>query len=155
MAGITCKAVLFLQMKYWENLKIFLKIIETFLDMTFGCINKISSLFYYICYTFFSSLQKQSKSVVYVLIKTVPFFKNLKNIVKQCISYSTFTTFPNIWKILVFNQRNLMFSSLLTYFSAIMLKAIWKIDQSMCCKYMEIICGTDTFWVNIVNEKIL
>ena len=86
--------------------------------------------------TFFIFVRKQSQSVVYVLSKAVLFFKNLKNIVKQCVSYSNLRIFLNIWKIFVFNHRNWMFFSLFTCFYTIMLKATQKIDQSVCCKYM-------------------
>ena len=88
------------------------------------------------CCRFFNFLQKHGKGVVYVLIGPFLFFKNLKNIVKQCISYSNITIFLNIWKILVFNHRIWVFFSLFTYFSAILLKVTQKIDQSTCCKYM-------------------
>ena len=88
------------------------------------------------CCTFFNFLQKQGKGVVYVLIRAFLLFKNLKNIVKQCVSYPNFTIFLNIWKTLILNHRIWKFLSLFTYFSAIMLKATQKIDQSTCCKYM-------------------
>ena len=136
MVIITSKSIWFLQMKFWESCIFFLKIIKVFLDIPFGFINKFSSCFTISCCTFFTFVQKQSKVVVYVLIRAVLFFKNLKNIVKQCVSYSNFTILLNIWKILVFNHRIWMFFSLFTYFSAIMLNATQKIDQSMCCKYM-------------------
>ena len=121
-------------MKFWESLIFFLKIIKFYLDISFGFINTICRLFS--CCTFFNFLWKQGKVVVYVLIRAFLIFKNLKNNVKQCVSYSSFTTFLNTWKILVCNYRIWMFFSLFTYFSAILLKATEKIDQSACYKYM-------------------
>ena len=41
-----------------------------------------------------------------LIIRAAILVKNLKNVVKQCVSYSNFTIFLNIWKILVFNNRN-------------------------------------------------
>ena len=71
----------------------FLKFINFFLNITFALINKINRLFYNICYTFFTFLRKQGKSVVSDLIRAVILIKNLKNIVKQCVSYANFTIF--------------------------------------------------------------
>ena len=54
---------------------------------------------------FFNFFGKQGKGVVYIFIRAFLFFKNLNNIVKQCVGYSNFTIFLNIWKILVFNHK--------------------------------------------------
>ena len=51
------------------------------------------------CFTIFAILSSLS-------IRAAILVKNLKNVVKQCVSYSNFTIFLNIWKILVFNNRN-------------------------------------------------
>ena len=121
---------------------------------------KFAGFFTIYCSTFFTFLWKQSKSVIYVFNGAVFFFKNLKHIVKHCESYSNITIFLIMWKLLVFNRRNWRLFLLLTYFSAIMLEATQKIDQSTCCKnvenYIKICrekkCGMATFWINVGNE---
>ena len=81
----------------------FIKMIS--FDIVFGLINKTSRFFYYILMYFLHFCWK-TESEVHVLVRAVLFFKNLKNIVKQCLSYSNLTIFLNIWKIFVFNHRN-------------------------------------------------
>ena len=42
-----------------------------------------------------------------LIVRAAILVKNLKNVVKQCVSYSNFTIFLNIWKILVFKKKKL------------------------------------------------
>ena len=77
-----------------------------FLNKSFGLVNNIYRLLYNIYQTIFTILWEQIQSVDYVLIRTVFCFKNLENIMKQCVSYSYFTIFPNLLKLLIFNHRN-------------------------------------------------
>ena len=102
-------------MKFWGLLNFFLTSLLVLLIQFAGC-------FTISCCMLFDFLRKQGKGVLYVLNRAILFFKNLKNILKQCVSYSNFRIFLNIWKILVLNHRIWMFFSLFTYFSAIMLK---------------------------------
>ena len=84
-------------MKFWGLLNFFLTSLLVLLIWFAGC-------FTISCCMFFNFFRKQGKGVVYVFIRAFLFFKNL-NIVKQSVSYSNFTIFLNIWKILVFNHR--------------------------------------------------
>ena len=138
MAIITSKSIWFLQMKFWESCIFFLKIIKVFLDIPFGFINKFSSCFTISCCTFFTFVQKQSKVVVYVLIRAVLFFKNLKNIIKQCVSYSNFTTFEISVKYLSLTTEFKCFFHCLHIFLPLCLMPLKKLTNQCAVNIWEI-----------------
>ena len=130
LARITCKSVWFLEMKFWESWIFFLKIIKIFLDIPLGFINKICRLFYYIQMHFLQFSLKTEK-----WCGICSYWGS--SLLQQCVSYSNFTIFLNIWKIF-FNHRIWMFFYCLHIFLPLCFKPFKKLTNQPFANIWEI-----------------
>ena len=114
----------------------FPKVINFFINIPFALLIKLTG-----CFTIFAILSS-------LIIRAAILVKNLKNVVKQCVSYSNFTIFLNIWKILVFNNRTECFFHCFHIFLPLCLRPTKKLTNQCVANIWEIRskCGEKKMW---------